>query len=127
MFTVRSLLVASLILAPLAIMAQEPGKRDREKQPGRDPAARTASRTETRTEIRTDARPAGQSGQLDKFFVSCLRSDNQGEVTIAKLAETKASNPEVKAFAQQMVKDHTDFLAKLDRLNVGDASRPAAA
>jgi predicted outer membrane protein len=127
MCTFRSLLVAGLILGPLAVLAQETGQREREKQPGRDPAARKDSRTETRTEIRTHARPVAQSGQLNKFFVSCLRSDNQGEITIAKLAETKASHPEVKAFAQQMVKDHTDFLAKLDRLNEGDSSPAGAA
>lgn len=112
MSTFRHLLLAGLCLAPLTILlAQE--TRPRPAAPGREQPARTEA-------------TAASSPQIERFLVSCLRSDNQGEIAIAKLAEQRASNPEVKAFAQQMIKDHTDFLAKLDRFNQEQGGRPAA-
>lgn len=113
MFTLRSLFVAGLTALPLAVLpAQETEQRrnpaDRE-QPGR-------------AEARTLTQDGKGSGQLDKYFVSCLKTDNKAEVAIATFAAQKATNPDVKAFAQQMVKDHTDLLAKLDRF---DQASPA--
>jgi len=109
----RSWFVVGLFLMPLALVtAQEKEKGQRRNRDDRDQPRRTEGRTDSRAS--TDTR---SSNQLDKYFVSCLRSDNKGEVTIATLASQKASNPEVKAFAQEMVKDHTDFLAKLDRFD----------
>jgi putative membrane protein len=37
---------------------------------------------------------------------------NNGEIAQAKLAETKAANPQVKAFARQLVKDHEAMMAQ---------------
>lgn len=109
MFSSRSLFLAGLSLLPAAVLhAQEAG------EPGKPVAREQRVRAE------------GQNpGQLDKFFVSCLRSDNKGEVTIAQLAAQKATDPEVKAFAQEMVKDHTSFLANLNRFDQeAPADRP---
>lgn len=109
----RSLMVVGLAVLPLAVsQAQEKGQRRNPANPDQP----------GRTEVRASAQEGKGSGQLDKYFVSCLKSDNKAEVTIATLASQKATNPEVKAFAQQMVKDHSDFLAKLDRF---DQASPA--
>ena len=55
----------------------------------------------------------GQNAQLDNFIASCVALENEGEITLSKLAQQRATNPEVKAFAQQMVTEHTAFLEKL--------------
>ena len=41
----------------------------------------------------------------DKFFGYAHNADN-GEIALGKLASTKATNSEVKAFGREMVKDH---------------------
>jgi putative membrane protein len=43
----------------------------------------------------------------DRRFVTKAADDGQAEVQVAQLAADKASNPDVKQFAQQMVQDHT--------------------
>jgi len=63
----------------------------------------------------------GQVGQpaqwqnSDHFLATSIAIANQKEVTIAKLAEEKAKNKEVKEFANMLVKDHQNFLQKLSR------------
>jgi len=53
---------------------------------------------------------------LDRHIAQCLIWDNEGEVTLAKLAEKEARNKDVKAFAEQMVKDHNEFIAQLQKI-----------
>jgi putative membrane protein len=45
-----------------------------------------------------------------------LHAANQAEIKLAKLAQTKSQNAEVKAFADHMLKDHTDADKKLTDL-----------
>jgi putative membrane protein len=56
----------------------------------------------------------------DKFFGYAHNADN-GEIALGKLASTKATNPQVKAFAKEMVKDHqammTETHALMTKLN----------
>jgi putative membrane protein len=40
-------------------------------------------------------------------ILSKIHTTNQNEITLAKMAMQKAKSPEVKKFAQQMIKDHT--------------------
>jgi putative membrane protein len=42
----------------------------------------------------------------DKLFLVCAAIDNNAEMRLAQLAEQKAQDPQVKQFAQQMVRDH---------------------
>ena len=52
----------------------------------------------------------------DAQILKVLMVANQGEVDQAKLALTKATMPEVRAFAEQMITDHTAALARLTAL-----------
>ena len=126
MFTFRRLLVAGLCLTPVIVLCAQEKK---ESPAPRGQAVRDARPADQPAQpgqpVRGSATIQGQTGQLDKYFVSCLRAANQGEITLAKLAEQRSTNPEVKAFAQQMIKDHTDMLAKLDRVKQ-EGTRPAA-
>ncbi|HXH75662.1 MAG TPA: DUF4142 domain-containing protein [Bacteriovoracaceae bacterium] len=44
----------------------------------------------------------------DPVIVQELINTNEGEISLAKLAITKATNPEVKSFAEAMLKEHTE-------------------
>jgi putative membrane protein len=138
MLTSFRLFVAGCALLPLTLLqAQDTDQRATPAGQDRATKERASDDAPSREPRRDGIRPADgvrdgrrdafNAARLDKFFVSCLKSDNQSEVAIAKLAIQKASHEEVKAFAQQMVKDHTDFLAKLDRFEqdapaTGDAA-----
>jgi putative membrane protein len=51
-----------------------------------------------------------------KDFYESAASANMLEIEASKLAETKSSDPEVKAFAKMMMKDHTAAGQKLGKL-----------
>src|SRR3954465_15183313 len=52
----------------------------------------------------------------DTQFLAKAIQDGMAEVDMGKTAEKKASNPEVKKFAERMVKDHTAAGKKLQAL-----------
>jgi len=43
----------------------------------------------------------------DKKFLAMAAQSDQNEIALSQLAEEKATNPAVKAFAEKMVKEHT--------------------
>jgi len=45
----------------------------------------------------------------DKKFLATAAQSDQNEIALSKLAEEKATNPAVKAFAEKMVKEHTEM------------------
>jgi putative membrane protein len=49
----------------------------------------------------------------DKQFLAMAAQSDVNEIKLSKLAEQKASNPQVKAFAQKMVADHTKLEAEM--------------
>jgi len=53
------------------------------------------------------AAPAQGTGPTDPQIASIVVTANQVDIDAGKLAESKAQAADVKAFAQQMVKDHT--------------------
>jgi predicted outer membrane protein len=61
----------------------------------------------------------------DREIAQMLIIDNNGEVAMAKLAESKVENPSVRAFAQRMVKDHLQMAQSL-RLMASTMNPPAA-
>jgi predicted outer membrane protein len=54
-----------------------------------------------------------QSGELNYAIAHCLLNGNESEVELAQIAADRATNDEVKAFAQQMIKDHGAMAEKL--------------
>ena len=74
-------------------------------------------RRETVEEKRENAQ--AQAGHrienMDHFMVAWLAPCNQEEIILAKMAQGRAQNPQVKQFAEQMIADHTAFLQKLGK------------
>src|SRR5215218_8046540 len=58
---------------------------------------------------------AGGSWSNDHIFGFTHNADN-GEIALGKLASTKATNSQVKSFAQQMVKDHQAMMTEAHSL-----------
>lgn len=56
----------------------------------------------------------GTSGaSADRDFVVDMAEGNRAEIELSKLAEERATNPQVKDFARTLVRDHTKALADL--------------
>lgn len=66
------------------------------------------------------------ANSADSQLAACLIVDNQGEIALGKLAEQKSKDNDVKQFAQQMVKEHTDFMQKLERFAAEQGQGAAA-
>ena len=49
----------------------------------------------------------------DKTFLSTASQSDYNEIKLSQLAETKATDPQVKKFAEKMVTDHTALEAKM--------------
>jgi predicted outer membrane protein len=58
-------------------------------------------------------RQGGQNERLDEFIASCLILENQNEIAAAKLAQQHAKSSDIKSFAQEMEKDHSQFISEL--------------
>jgi putative membrane protein len=54
-----------------------------------------------------------QATDQDKQFLTNASQGNYDEIQLGKLAEQKATNPDVKAFGRRMVTDHTKLGAKM--------------
>jgi predicted outer membrane protein len=65
--------------------------------------------------VPTERAPIQTASSSDAILASCLIIDNQGEIALAQLAQQRAENPAVKAFAQQLVQDHTEAIKKLQQ------------
>jgi predicted outer membrane protein len=95
---------ASAWLVSAAVVAQEAKT---QRQPDRpDPSSRP---------VPTERAPTQAASSNDALLASCLIIDNQGEIALAQLAQQRAQNPAVKAFAQQLVQDHTEAIKKLQQ------------
>jgi putative membrane protein len=95
---------------------------------GTSTGASTAGATTGAVPNQATSNPASTEKMTDAEIFSMLKSANQGEIDAGKLAESKATNPAVKAFARDMVTDHTTLLnqgnALAKKLNV--TPQPAA-
>jgi len=90
--------------------------------------ATTAAAGSTSVANQATSNPASTQTMTDAEIFSMLKSANQGEIDAGKMAESKATNAAVKAFARDMVTDHTMLLnqgnALAKKLNV--TPQPAA-
>jgi len=73
---------------------------------GSDSANRAAGATTAASASANTNNNSWTDGQILAFASAA----NKGEIAEGKLAESKASNPKVKAFARQLVTDHTTLL-----------------
>lgn len=66
--------------------------------------------------VAQDANKAKPSHEkIDDHIAACLTLANQNEIALAKTAEEKSSNQEVKSFAQQLEQDHTKFMSQVTK------------
>jgi putative membrane protein len=109
-------LLATLAAAPVRpVGAQTPTTQDsaRNRTWGVNPAGAPTAPTRRTTTTSTPTAPStplpttAQGVVADSTFVREAQSGNLLEVRLGTLAGQKASNPSVKQFGQQMVKDHT--------------------
>lgn len=80
-------------------------------QPGRGPAAAGGQRYLSRR-VSNDAANR-QPSQVDRELASWLTVDNRGEIALAELAREKASNSDVREFAETMIDEHSKMVEQL--------------
>jgi len=83
------------------------------------------SATQRTTGFRGTPATAGSSQHVEQYLAKCLLAKNQGEVELAELAQQQSENPEVKQFAEMLVKDHSAMVQKLQPLAGGQSARGA--
>jgi putative membrane protein len=94
---IQTLIVTSALIA--APQAQPPRATPETRPPAQDPATHTAAQPHTE-------HATGTSG-ADATFVKKAADGGMAEVSLAKLAQEKASSSDVKSFAAKLEKDHT--------------------
>jgi predicted outer membrane protein len=134
----KSLLAGTAILLGSAcyVAAQQPGTNQGSSGVGstqNDPTQGASSGTSQSTTPQTAApqvggaidqqpvdptsatgRRAGRVGHdLDHYITDCLINGNQEEIALARIAVQRATDPQVKQFAQEMIRVHSTFLNKL--------------
>ena len=70
------------------------------------------SANRARTDSTNNSANANNNSWTDGQILAFTATANKGEIAEGKLAETKATNAKVKAFARQLVTDHTAMLSE---------------
>jgi predicted outer membrane protein len=119
---------AAVLMALTVASAQERRQTDQKQDP-----QRTTNRDAQQNPNQATRDQAGRGRtQGDSQLASWLAICNEGEIEIGKFAAERAHSDEVKAFAQKMVDEHTNFLNKLQRMGAmasttsGQPARPGA-
>ncbi len=101
--------IASVMVAGMAVAQQPPLAQPLpEQQPGQIPQRQLQGQTQQRP-----GAPTAQANMTDAQLAAWLLVDNHGEVALARLAQQRAQNDDVRKFATQMVEDHTKFIDKI--------------
>jgi len=75
-----------------------------------------ASTPETAAQPNSGATASSPSTSADQDFVTKAAQGNSAEIELGKIVAAKSKDPNVKQFAQMMVKDHTATLNELQEL-----------
>jgi predicted outer membrane protein len=108
---VASALVGVALAATTFSLAQQPN------------SEQSGSGQTTNEGNRTSKVADGMRHDLGHYLTECVIDGNQAEITLAKLAGQKATDPEVKKFAEKMIEDHTAFVNKLQSVKSGAAGQ----
>jgi len=103
-------LAAGAVLLASYAGAQTPSTSDETRSGATSPSA--ASMPQHREAMKIDTMehmhaPGSTGGQDPKTFVKKAALDGMTEVELGKVAQQKSKNPDVRAFAQRMVADHS--------------------
>jgi predicted outer membrane protein len=121
----RNTLFASAVLALTCSLCLSADPKVRPDPVGPAPVvAGQAAQTRPAAQVRpavanVQAAPVTQSQQQwqwknpDHALASCVAIGNQEEIALSELASQRAQNDDVKKFAQMLIHDHQEFLAKL--------------
>lgn len=98
-------LSGTLALVAAAQQAEQPN-------PNRTPNQRNTTEDSTQN----PTQKAGHDWKNgDHHLATCVATANQAEIALSEYAAQKAQHPEVKKFASMLVKDHREFLQKLEK------------
>jgi predicted outer membrane protein len=97
------------------LSAQQPNTD--QQTPGQQPATSHVTPAQTTPEQSNQLGDRASQGRHDlNFYIAdCLIDGNRAEIALARLAMQRATDPEVKQFAERAIQDHTQFLNKLQQ------------
>jgi predicted outer membrane protein len=105
---VFELTLASLLASLVTAQNDPPTRPDPTKDPSRqDPTRQDPSKQDPRDLTR------GMNTESDRILATWVQVGNNNELELAKVAQQRAQSPQVKEFAQMMLKDHGEFGQKL--------------
>ncbi len=110
----RAILIAAIVLAAAACKKTE--SYNATNTSGTSTTGTTASSTTGTTATTSTAAPLTSK---DKGFVTSAAKGGTTEVELAQDAVSHATNPDVKAFAQKIIEDHTKANTELAQLAAG--------
>jgi len=78
------------------------------------PANRTLQARQPYTaNYRGDQANSGQMSSVENYLANCLLKNNQAEIELGQFASQQSQNPQVKQFADELVKDHQKVVEQL--------------
>jgi putative membrane protein len=100
-------LAAALLSLGFAFPASAQAPTTPPATPAPTTTAPSTAPTATTTTPSTATTKSGALAKSDRDFMTKAAQDNMAEVELGKLAQQKATKPEVKQFGERMVQDHT--------------------
>jgi putative membrane protein len=99
-------------LLTLSAVAQNASPQDRDSGHTRNPGSNTSAEQTTihgRTDMKNDRmdKSAGKVSRTDQRFLKKAALLGEKEVALSRIAADRATNPQVRAFASEMVRAHT--------------------
>jgi predicted outer membrane protein len=89
---------------------------DTSTSPASESAGSSASQATRRNSLGAGTQSANsQSGALEQHIATCLALGNEEEVAMAQFAQQRATNPEVKQFAQEMIRQHQQAIQQMQQ------------